>query len=127
MGKRVITPTKADLGFEAFGVVGSTIGEDGDWVLLGHVEPRKAIAAWWRMNRDSLGLGKDDLLGYSGASDPDRTTWAELLGMVEHRWAIFEGHDDACTCGCDGSWWCSWGDVDKTTQFANAVTMIHAA
>lgn len=103
-------PTKIFIG-EAFGVHGSTVGEDGDWVLLGHVEPRKAIAVMWRLSRRELGLDREDIFGYRTSPDSDA-----LLRCVLHRWAVFTSHEEY-------EWTCWWGATEDTPH-AVPVTIV---
>lgn len=110
-----IFPTRREMVGEAFGVMGTDIGEEGDFILIGHVEPRKAIAAWWRISRTEHGFGREDLFGTApGEPSPP---WDELLDLVDHRYAVFEAHAAGCPCGCEGGWVACWGERNDHGAF----------
>jgi hypothetical protein len=111
------------------------IGEDADFaVALGHVEPRRALAAFNRHARRDLGW--DDLLGgfaYHGAS--------EALNAIKQGWAYLKTQcDDAPECGgpdadeepcweCneirEAGWWLGWGaTVTAETPGAFPITYL---
>jgi hypothetical protein len=74
-----------------YGVAVSDIGEDGGLVALGHVEPRRAVAAFNRHARVGW--------GYPNLADDRSATLAEVLNDIDHTWAI--QIDECGRCGRD--------------------------
>jgi hypothetical protein len=92
-----IIPGGPNLEHHAYGVRLSLLGEDGDWIALGHVEPRRMLAAMRRVSRLE---GWEDIDAYD--------TLPELLAGVEHRRAVFTALDDEDHPHAD-AWWCRFG------------------
>jgi len=130
------TPGPDDMLGAYLGVHGTTIGEDGAWLLLGHVEPRKAVVVIRKIGHsDVLGLGDEDLFGWSNPLEP-------LTARVEHRMGLFERHPNGCQCQ-DGDepgdpgwclvhmevgedpdyWWCDYSDSAQDNPAAVPVTV----
>jgi hypothetical protein len=86
-----------NLEHHAYGVRLSLLGEDGDWIALGHVEPRRMLAAMRRVSRLE---GWEDIDAYD--------TLPELLAGVQHRRAVFTELDDEDHPHAD-AWWCRFG------------------
>lgn len=63
-----------------YGVPICHVGEDGDLLALGHVEPRRFVAAALALGRD-LGLSGEEILG---DTVPDPTS-------IKHLWGVFAG------------------------------------
>lgn len=121
---------------EHYGVKVALIGEDGDWaVALGHVEPRRALAAFNRMAR--VDLGWRDFLGeFHSYGDVD-----EALSAIKQTWAALKTECDYYP-GCGGpdhaedsctecreiraaGWWLDWDDkVTADTPGAFPITYI---
>lgn len=122
------TATPDDMMRTVFGVHVTSVGEDGNWLALDHVEPRRMLAAVLRAARDEIGLTREETIG------PD-DTWGDAspLDCVVHSWAVFERHPDGCQCrsehdlpGCltePDVWWCRFGGVTEGTPGAVPVTM----
>ncbi|OZD74869.1 hypothetical protein CH273_25605 [Rhodococcus sp. 05-339-2] len=76
------TPTPADFAFTAYGVSLSELGEDSDsMIALGHVEPRRMLAALNRYWRKFCGLDYADI----------KWAFEDSVGstQVKHRWVQF--------------------------------------
>lgn len=117
----------------AYGVNLDWIGEDGEMVAHGHVEPRRFVAAANRWSRESAGFG---LLGDSSSWMRSTWTYAEFLQSVSHRWAVRLAK---CACpadkvayeGCDehdlepepDEWWLRCDGVTADTPGAFPVTL----
>lgn len=119
-----------------FGVSITFVGDDGDRVfMLGHVEPRRALAALNRYTRKDLGW----TLAREGFIDSARSVMEDF----EHRWAVLKTHCNDypnCpnkvpyrgeqVCGyCreieDAGWWVYWGeDVTAETLGAFPATVL---
>jgi len=113
-GGEPFTPTEGDMLGTAYGVTGCTVGEDGEdgWILMGHVEPRKALSAVVRLSRDHLLLDTSDVFWGRNFD-----AWSDLYPLVTPMWAVFtrpRGHD----------WWCETGDVTADTPGAIPITWV---
>lgn len=75
------TPKPIDMEYTAYGVSLCQIGEDGDHMIaLGHVEPRRMVAALNRYWRKHVGLDYADI-----RPDPS----APMFDEISHKWAEF--------------------------------------
>lgn len=97
--------------FTAYGVRLMTVGEDGDWLALGHVEPLRMVAAMRRAAREQLRLDDEEIFGDYRDRAP--------LAVVEHLRAYFTEHDE---CG----WYAHWGDEAQGHPAAVDVTVWRA-
>ncbi|OZF00831.1 hypothetical protein CH300_20020 [Rhodococcus sp. 15-1154-1] len=80
----VFSPRPVDFSFEAYGVALAELGEDGDTIIaLGHVEPRRMIAALSKYWRTYVGVQYDDMFPEVGGAR------ANLTHQITHRWAEF--------------------------------------
>ena len=92
----VFMPKPIDMEFSAYGVSLCQIGEDGDnMIALGHVEPRRMVAALNRYWRTHVGLDHEDIR-------PDPT--ALMYGEISHGWAEFTS--SAAGAIDDYPWFC---------------------
>lgn len=77
----IFTPKPIDMEYTAYGVSLCQIGEDGDnMIALGHVEPRRMVAALNRYWRKHVGLDYADI-----RPDPS----APMFDEISHKWAEF--------------------------------------
>lgn len=86
------TPAPHEVGPAFHGVHVAACGEDGDYVLLGHHEPRRALAALLGALRNDL--GSDYREEYSGLTEDNltrgRATFTCLNGRDRDEWYIDE-------------------------------------
>lgn len=105
-----------------YGVRVSAIGEDGDMVILGHVEPRRALAAFNSYCRVVIGL-TDIYDGLVGTPVP------MALKAISHGWASLvtacdeageEDHEEDCYQCIEISeslWWMEIGEKERPNAF----------
>lgn len=84
-------------GFEVhYGIPVSSIGEDGDMIVLGHHDGKQALSA---LNAYAKSLGWIDLLDGDGRWTD---AWKVALSQVESRWALLvERCDEYPKCATD--------------------------
>ncbi|MGB7236732.1 MAG: hypothetical protein WBD41_12205 [Rhodococcus sp. (in: high G+C Gram-positive bacteria)] len=95
-------PKPVDFTYEAYGVALAELGEDGDSIIaLGHIEPRRMLAAMNRYWRKYCGMDYTDVV--SDAAFPDRPT---MTSQVKHRWAEFTRSPADSGGEFDFAWMC---------------------
>ncbi len=124
----------------------SCVGDDGDMVMLGHVPPRRAIAAVRAYLRRLLGnqIEVDDQLNHRlgripwvrefarthDADDmftPGQHRWATLVRTCD-RWPVCRdpGHECGTPAPCETiatyPWWITWDGVTADTPDAFPIT-----
>jgi hypothetical protein len=111
-----------------YGVQVSDIGEDGDVIILGHHDKRRALAALNRHARTFWGLTNlyDGATTVSPAVDNLRERWAVLLTKCENAdGPDHEGRCYRCEDIASSSWWIDYS-ADETASGAFPVMMWRA-
>lgn len=106
-----ITPAMAET---RYGVAFTLIGEDGDLLALGHVDPRRALAAFNWYSRTTLGL--------TNYLDDRSADLDDALATITHTWFVFREPDAAE--GDDTDW--AWIAQEVAAHSAGAVPCTYA-
>ncbi len=112
--------------FQSYGLKVSPVGEDGEAVLLGHPDRRRAVAAFNQMHRNYLSL--------ANAFDDRSASYTDALGRLDYTHAVIVAKclnecqsDQGEQCAnCEeikrAEWWLQW-HVDKDTPGAFPVVI----
>lgn len=79
----VITSFRDFAIYDAYGVSATPVGDDGQWVALGHVEPLRMLAAMRAIGHTDLRLNDEEIFGYTSPAD------GPLTACVQHGRGLF--------------------------------------
>ena len=105
----LVTPSPEEV---FYGVPITSVGEDGDMLAFGHVDPRRALAAFNRYARTVCGL--------LNLADDRSATTDDMLNSIRHEWAVFHAPDP--DDGDDPDWVWVMDTVAAGTEHAVPIT-----
>lgn len=89
----------------------TAVGDDGNYlVAMGHIDHRIFLPLAVAYTVDLCGLSAVDWI------TEDCIDWDDIVGLVEHRWGVYE-------LTSYGETWLRWGGVSEETEDAFPITV----